>query len=82
MGGEGRGAGDEGQMAVGSGEPSGVSGQQSGLLIPNPQSLTAQAVDRIDLLSVVRHELGHLADLDDLTASSDSLMSGTLAVGV
>ena len=82
LGGEGRGAGDEGQMAVGSGEPSGVSGQQSGLLIPNPQSLAAQAVDRIDLLSVVRHELGHLADLDDLTASSDSLMSGTLAVGV
>jgi cyclophilin family peptidyl-prolyl cis-trans isomerase len=41
-----------------------------------------RAVDRIDLLSVIEHELGHLAGFADLDALSDDLMSGTLGVGI
>jgi hypothetical protein len=40
-----------------------------------------QALDHIDLLTVVEHELGHIAGLDDLDASADSLMTGVLGVG-
>jgi large repetitive protein len=39
-----------------------------------------QAVDHIDLESVVMHELGHVAGLDDISAST--LMSRTLAPGI
>ena len=46
------------------------------------QAIDARAVDRIDLLSVVEHELGHIAGLDDLDALADSLMSETLEAGV
>jgi hypothetical protein len=45
-------------------------------------AIDPRAVDRIDLLSVVEHELGHVAGLDDLSVLSDSLMSGVLGVGV
>ena len=41
-----------------------------------------RAVDRIDLLTVVEHELGHIAGLGDLDALANNLMSGTLGVGV
>ena len=44
-------------------------------------AIDARAVDHIDLLTVIEHELGHLAGLDDLT-SADSLMSGRLPTGV
>ena len=49
------------------------------------QLLTAidpRAVDRIDLLTVVEHELGHVLGLKDLNAPTDDLMSGVLGVGV
>jgi hypothetical protein len=46
------------------------------------QALDPRAVDRIDLLTVVEHELGHLAGLDDLDPASVSLMSGQLGTGV
>ncbi len=42
------------------------------------------AAGRVDLLTAVLHELGHLAGLDDLDAAlhPDALMAGTLPVGV
>jgi hypothetical protein len=45
-------------------------------------AVDSQAVDRIDLLTVVSHELGHVAGLDDLALSGDGLMSGGLAPGM
>ena len=44
-------------------------------------ALDPKAVDRIDLLTVVEHELGHMLGLSDLDASVGSLMSGQLANG-
>ena len=52
---------------------------------PSNQQLRAidpRAVDRIDLLTVVEHELGHIAGLDDLDASVNDLMSGVLGTGI
>ena len=46
------------------------------------QAVDPRAVDRIDLLTVVEHELGHLAGLGDLSASGSSLMSGQLPAGM
>jgi len=46
------------------------------------QAVDARAVDRIDLLTVVSHELGHVLGLEDLDASAGSLMSGTLQPGL
>ena len=46
------------------------------------RAIDPRAVDRIDLLTVVEHELGHLAGLDDLDALSNDLMSGVLAAGL
>ena len=40
------------------------------------------AAGRIDLLTVVEHELGHVLGLDDLDALAGSLMSSTLERGV
>jgi len=40
------------------------------------------AVDRMDLLTVVSHEMGHLLGLDDLDPSLDALMSGALGTGL
>ena len=51
---------------------------------PSSQQLRAidpRAVDRIDLLTVVEHELGHVAGLGDLDASVNDLMSGVLGTG-
>jgi hypothetical protein len=45
-------------------------------------AVDSRAVDQIDLLSVVEHELGHVLGLGDLDALADSLMSGTLGTGV
>jgi len=39
-------------------------------------------LDRMDLLTVVSHELGHKLGLDDLDPSAGSLMSGSLETGV
>ena len=44
-------------------------------------AVDAEAVDRIDLLTVVEHELGHIAGFDDLDALADTLMSGSLGTG-
>jgi hypothetical protein len=41
-----------------------------------------RAVDRIDLLTVVEHELGHVLGFEDLDASTDRLMAGLLEAGV
>jgi hypothetical protein len=41
-----------------------------------------RALDRIDLLTVVEHEMGHVAGLDDLDPSAGSLMSGRLGTGI
>ena len=52
---------------------------------PSNQQLRAidpRAVDRIDLLTVVEHELGHVIGLPDLGATSDDLMDGVLGIGV
>ena len=46
------------------------------------KAIDPQAVDRIDLLSVIEHELGHVVGFDDLDALADNLMSSTLGVGV
>ena len=46
------------------------------------QAIDARVLDRMDLLSVVEHELGHLAGLDDLDGFDSSLMSGLLGKGV
>ena len=45
------------------------------------QAVDPRAVDRIDLLTVVEHELGHIAGFDDLDALANTLMSGVLGVG-
>ena len=39
-------------------------------------------LDRIDLLSVVKHELGHVIGLDDLDELADNLMSSRLEAGM
>ena len=56
-------------------EPVPISSQQLRAIDP-------RVVDRIDLLTVVEHELGHVAGLGDLDASVNDLMSGTLGVGI
>lgn len=46
------------------------------------QAIDPRAVDRVDLWTVVAHELGHLAGLDDLAESlAPDVMSETLPVG-
>jgi hypothetical protein len=46
------------------------------------KAIDPRAVDRIDLLTVVEHELGHVLGLDDLEASLDDLMSAQLGTGI
>ncbi len=46
------------------------------------RAVDRRAVDRIGLMTVVAHELGHLAGLDDLDSRPGSLMSSTLPAGV
>ena len=46
------------------------------------RAVDPRAVDRLDLLTVVEHELGHVAGLEDLDPAIENLMSGTLGVGV
>jgi hypothetical protein len=46
------------------------------------QAVDPQALDRIDLLSVVSHELGHIAGLDDVDAALDEVMSATLSTSL
>ncbi len=46
------------------------------------RAVDPRAVDRIDLLTVVEHELGHIAGFDDLDALADNLMSSVLGAGV
>ena len=41
-----------------------------------------KAVDHIDLLTVVEHELGHIAGLDDVDVLSGDIMGRTLSTGV
>ena len=52
--------------------------QDSPQLLANQRSraIDPQAVDRIDLLTVVEYELGHILGLRDLNTSTDDLMSG------
>jgi hypothetical protein len=45
-------------------------------------AVNAQAVDHLDLLTVVEHELGHVIGLADVSSSVDSLMSTGLPEGV
>jgi hypothetical protein len=42
----------------------------------------ARAAGRVDLLTTVMHELGHLSGLDDVYDGSQTLMNGVLANGV
>jgi hypothetical protein len=46
------------------------------------QAVDPRAVGHMDLLTVVQHELGHTAGLDDLDPSVTSLMSGQLGTGI
>ena len=46
------------------------------------QAVDPRAVDHIDLLTVVEHELGHAAGLGDLDALAGDVMSGALGVGI
>jgi hypothetical protein len=46
------------------------------------KAVDPRAVDRIDLLTVVEHEMGHVLGLDDLDSSLDALMSDRLGVGI
>jgi large repetitive protein len=46
------------------------------------KAIDPRAADRIDLLSVVEHELGHIAGLDDLEQTAHDLMGGKLGVGI
>jgi hypothetical protein len=45
------------------------------------KAVDPRAVDRIDLLTVVEHELGHVVGLGDLDVLATDLMSGVLGVG-
>ncbi len=45
------------------------------------QAVDPRAVDHIDLLTVVEHELGHVLGLKDLSATADDIMDGVLGVG-
>jgi hypothetical protein len=42
----------------------------------------ARVLDHIDLLTVVEHELGHVAGLTDLDTLANDVMNGVLGVGV
>jgi hypothetical protein len=46
------------------------------------QAVDPRAVDHIDLLTVVEHELGHIAGLGDLNTVADDVMNGVLGTGV
>ena len=46
------------------------------------QAVDPRAVDHMDLLTVVEHELGLAAGLSDLDPSLDNLMSSTLGAGI
>jgi hypothetical protein len=46
------------------------------------RAVDAQALDHIDLLTVVEHELGHVLGLNDLNALADDVMDGVLGTGV
>jgi parallel beta-helix repeat protein len=46
------------------------------------RAVDPRAVDRIDLLTVVEHELGHVAGLSDLDALTGDIMDGVLGVGM
>ena len=46
------------------------------------QAIDSQAVDHVDLLTVVENELGHAAGLGDPDSSATSLMSDMLPTGV
>ncbi len=46
------------------------------------KGIDPRVVDRIDLLTVVEHELGHIAGFDDLDALADNLMSAELGDGI
>jgi hypothetical protein len=54
--------------------PANSSGQSS--------AIDPQAQGRMDLLTVVEHELGHIAGLSDLSSSVDDLMSSRLSTGI
>ena len=45
------------------------------------QAIDPEVVERVDLLSVVRHELGHVIGLEDLDALAENLMSSHLDTG-
>ena len=45
-------------------------------------AVDSRVVDRIDLLTVVEHELGHIIGFDDLDALADNLMSSVLGSGI
>jgi parallel beta-helix repeat protein len=46
------------------------------------KAVDPRALDRIDLLTVVEHELGHIAGLKDVEVVTDDLMNGVLGAGV
>jgi hypothetical protein len=54
-----------------------ASGSQQQLVAVDPR-----AVDRMDLLTVVEHELGHVVGLSDIYAQTSDLMNGVLGTGV
>lgn len=45
-------------------------------------ALDPWAADRIDLQTVVEHELGHIAGFSDLASLTDNVMNGSLSTGI
>ena len=46
------------------------------------RAVSSKAVSHVDLLTVLEHELGHIAGLDDIDAMAGDVMSGSLGRGV
>jgi large repetitive protein len=55
---------------------------QSTATVGQLQAVDPRALDRMDLLTVVEHELGHVAGLGDLDPSLYDLMSSSLGQGI
>ena len=63
-------------------DPTPATNEEFRLVAGELRALDSAAVDRVDLLTVLYHELGHNLGLEDLDPTADSLMSDELPVGL